>query len=177
MLLDLTTISADRTPLALEIDGEMLAPSGDDFNVDGPLRLDAELQRKGAGEFAVVGTLAGTLLVPCSRCLEPYALPLSSRVDVRLLPTAALEASEEHEVHDDDLAVEFYHHDQVDVGALVREQCYLALPMKPLCRADCRGLCPQCGTNLNESSCDCDQSWVDPRLAALKALVPERPPE
>lgn len=177
MLLDLTTTAAERTPLALEIDGEMLAPSADDFTVDGVLHLVAELVLKGQGEFAVEGTLNGTLHVPCSRCLETYALPLSSHLDVRLLPAAHLEGSDEHEVHDDDLAVEFYENDTVDVGALVREQCYLALPMKPLCNPDCRGLCPQCGTNLNDSSCECDQSWVDPRLAALKALVPERPPE
>ena len=53
----------------------------------------------------------------------------------------------------------------------MREQFYLALPMKPLCREDCKGLCPQCGTNLNTGTCECRPEWEDPRLAALKALI------
>jgi len=53
----------------------------------------------------------------------------------------------------------------------MREQCYLSLPMKPLCRPDCRGLCPQCGTNLNRGACACRREWDDPRLTALKTLV------
>ena len=52
----------------------------------------------------------------------------------------------------------------------MREQFYLALPMKPLCGDDCKGLCPVCGTNLNRGTCDCKRDWEDPRLAALKTL-------
>jgi uncharacterized protein len=52
----------------------------------------------------------------------------------------------------------------------MQEQCYLAVPMKPLCREDCRGLCSECGTNLNSASCACQQTWVDPRLAVLDQL-------
>jgi uncharacterized protein len=177
MLLDLTTLTSDRTPLVREIAADPLAVSADDFVVDGTLHLAAELARKGGGEYLVDGTLDGILQVPCSRCLEPFALPLSTRLDVRLLPVAQLAGSEEHEIRDDDLTTEFYENDVLDVAALVREQCYLAMPMKPLCRPDCQGMCPQCGANLNVTTCACDRTWVDPRLAALKALVPERPPE
>jgi uncharacterized protein len=52
----------------------------------------------------------------------------------------------------------------------MREQFYLALPMKPLCQEGCRGLCPQCGTNLNQSECACISEWKDPRLAPLEAI-------
>ena len=55
----------------------------------------------------------------------------------------------------------------------MREQLYLALPMKPLCREDCKGLCPNCGTNWNRGTCDCKQGWEDPRLAALNKLKAE----
>ncbi len=57
---------------------------------------------------------------------------------------------------------------------MVQEQCYLTLPMKPLCRTDCQGLCSMCGTNLNAERCSCEPRWVDPRLAALQALVSPR---
>ena len=57
-----------------------------------------------------------------------------------------------------------------DLEQLMREQFYLALPMKPLCREDCQGLCVVCGANLNRATCDCKLEWDDPRLAALKEL-------
>ena len=77
---------------------------------------------------------------------------------------------EKREISEDDLTTAFYAEDQIDLGQLVMEQFHLALPMKPLCSEACRGLCPQCGTNLNTGSCECDSRWEDPRLAALKAL-------
>jgi uncharacterized protein len=55
---------------------------------------------------------------------------------------------------------------------MLREQFYLALPMKPLCRDECRGLCPSCGTNRNTGACTCAPVWEDPRLAPLKELKP-----
>ena len=86
-----------------------------------------------------------------------------------------LEASEtgeeEVEVEDDDLTTAFYTNDEIDLGQLVLEQFYLAVPMKPLCRESCRGLCPECGTNLNTGTCSCVREWVDPRLESLRALL------
>ena len=61
--------------------------------------------------------------------------------------------------------------DVLDVIELLREQFYLALPMKPLHREDCKGLCANCGTNLNDKTCNCEVRWEDPRLAGLKALI------
>lgn len=71
----------------------------------------------------------------------------------------------------DDFSESFYRGDVIDLGQLIEEQFYLALPMKPLCRPDCKGLCSHCGTNLNVASCDCQVRWEDPRLAGLKALI------
>ncbi len=59
----------------------------------------------------------------------------------------------------------------IDLGQMIEEQFYLALPMKPLCHADCKGLCANCGTNLNVAACDCQVRWEDPRLAVLKAFI------
>jgi uncharacterized protein len=81
------------------------------------------------------------------------------------------EDCEERELSDKDLAVGFYQDDKIDLSQMIWEQVYLALPMKPLCKEDCRGLCPQCGTNLNLSMCSCDRETVDPRLATLKTLL------
>ena len=72
---------------------------------------------------------------------------------------------------DRDMVVAFYRGNQLDLGLTVREQLFLALPMKRLCRADCAGLCPTCGVNRNEVRCDCPPEPTDPRLAPLKKLL------
>ena len=64
--------------------------------------------------------------------------------------------------------------EQIDLNELLREQFYLALPMKPLCKDECLGICPQCGTNRNIAPCDCNPHWEDPRLAGLKNLLEKR---
>jgi uncharacterized protein len=171
MRLDLATIAADRTPLDLELAAEALDVPPEDFALVGPLHFTGDLVRRAAGEYVVSGRLHGTLSVPCSRCLEPFAVPLAATFDLQYAPAALVEAQDEHEIGQDDLAVEFYRDETIDLGVLAREQCYLALPMKPLCHETCRGLCPQCGVNLNLTTCACDARWVDPRLEGLKALV------
>ena len=75
----------------------------------------------------------------------------------------------EREVEEDDLATAFYDDDQIDLTHLIMEQFQLALPMKALCAEACKGLCPQCGTNLNTGSCNCNVKWEDPRLARAES--------
>ncbi len=99
-------------------------------------------------------------------------MPVDAPLDLRYLPQAF--AGSKDEDPDDDPTTTFYSDDQIDLGQMVREQCYLAIPMKPLCRADCQGLCAICGTNLNLERCSCEPRWVDPRLAALQTLVSPR---
>ena len=79
-------------------------------------------------------------------------------------------AKSEREIEEDDLTTAFYENDEIDLGQLMREQFYLALPMKPLCSEDCQGLCPVCGTNLNRGHVQLQPAWEDPRLAALREL-------
>ena len=76
----------------------------------------------------------------------------------------------EVELSEDDLELDFYTGDVLDVAGLVRSETDLALPMKPLCRADCRGLCPVCGGNRNVTDCRCETRGPDPRLLPLEAL-------
>jgi uncharacterized protein len=97
-------------------------------------------------------------------------LAVDSSFDLRYLPRSHNVGEGEREVDEDDLSTSFYEDETIDLGQLMSEQFYLSLPMKPLCRESCSGLCPQCGTNLNRATCDCRRDWEDPRLAALKAL-------
>ncbi len=108
--------------------------------------------------------------MPCSRCLEPFETPVDAPFDLRYQPHAENTGEGEREIAEDDLTTAFYEHDEIDLGQLMREQFYLSLPMKPLCREECRGLCSVCGTNLNRGACGCTHAWEDPRLAALREL-------
>jgi uncharacterized protein len=82
-----------------------------------------------------------------------------------------MNGEEEREIQEDDFEISYYRDDQIDLNELLREQFYLALPMKPLCSEECKGLCPQCGINRNTATCACATEWEDPRLAALRGIV------
>jgi uncharacterized protein len=141
----------------------------EEFRVSEPISLAFDIF-KDKQQFRLVGTVKTILELPCSRCLEPYTLPVDQRFDLRYQPHALNTGEGEREIEEDDLTTAFYENDEIDLGQLMREQFYLALPMKPLCGDDCKGLCPVCGTNLNRATCDCNRSWDDPRLGALKEL-------
>jgi uncharacterized protein len=170
MILDLTAIRQPETSIEREFAPDVL-PGDDGFRVAAPARLHAVLH-KDKDRYRLTGSVATRLEVPCSRCLEPFDVPVDSTFDFRYLPQAL--AGDRDEDPDHDPSTTFYRDEQIDLSELVREQCYLALPMKPLCRPDCHGLCPTCGTNLNHERCSCETKWVDPRLAALQALVSPR---
>lgn len=142
---------------------------GDAYRVTAPVQLAFDIH-KDKDRFRLVGTVRTELELSCSRCLEAYRLPVDASFDQRYLPLGQGADDGEVEVEEDDLETSYYRDEQIDLDELLQEQCYLALPMKPLCREDCRGLCPQCGTNLNTGTCGCEQTWEDPRLAALKNL-------
>ncbi len=143
--------------------------SGDEFQVASPVTLAFEIF-KDKNTFRLVGKTETTLDVPCSRCLEPMIVPVEASFDLRYQPHSTNVGEGEKEIEEDDLTTAFYQNDEIDLEQLMREQFYLALPMKPLCSEGCRGLCPVCGTNLNKGGCDCKREWEDPRLAALKEL-------
>jgi uncharacterized protein len=169
MILDLTHLRQGETTLSRRYDPPAFDGRSSQFRVVAPVALQATVH-KDKNRFRLVGTLTATLQLACSRCLEVFELPVGGSFDVRYLPQSE-NIGDEREVEEDDLSDAFYRDDQIDLGQLMEEQFYLALPMKPLCREDCRGLCASCGANLNEETCDCQVRWEDPRLAGLKAMV------
>ena len=98
---------------------------------------------------------------------------MTATLDVRLTPRPA--TADSIELAADDLDVDFYDKDEIDLGAVIETETTLALPMKPLCRDGCLGLCPVCGGNRNLVRCACQQRAPDPRLAALKDLAARFP--
>ncbi len=126
--------------------------------------------RKDRTQFRLVGRVETAIELTCSRCLEGFEMPVAEAFDVLFLPHTPAGTAEERMIEDDDLSTAFYEDNVIDLGQLMQEQCYLAVPMKPLCQEGCLGICPDCGTNLNTASCVCQRTWVDPRLAVLEQL-------
>ncbi|HET9622142.1 MAG TPA: DUF177 domain-containing protein [Kofleriaceae bacterium] len=151
------------------------APEGDPEAGHGTAVLD--LYADGAHAFAS-GTFRGELTVACSRCVGPVKLPLDEKLRVTFMPSheipdddAAGKAGDDEgpEVAEEDLDVFPFDGERIDLEPLFREQFVLAIPYAPLCKEDCKGLCPQCGIDRNTATCTCEPP-IDPRLAALKGL-------
>jgi uncharacterized protein len=172
MKLELSRIRRAEEHFERTFSPEELPQEGEAYRVTAPVQLVMDI-RKDKDKFRLVGTVRTELQLACSRCLEPYRLSLDASFDQRYLPQGQQDAEGEVEVEDDDLETSYYTDDQIDLDELLREQFYLALPMKPLCQDACKGLCVQCGTNLNTGTCDCETPWEDPRLATLKNLRTE----
>lgn len=115
------------------------------------------------GGLLVQGTVESQLRLDCVRCLDPFVLPIALEIEeIFGLPGAGPRPDVTYTVGDDGW---------LNLAPLLRELAWVATPMKPLCDPDCKGLCPQCGVNLNEESCTCERTVIDPRLAALKDLL------
>jgi len=142
---------------------------GDAYRVVAPVHVNLEIH-KDKERFRLAGTARTELELLCGRCLEPFRMPFDGSFDLRYLPASDMSNEDEREVAEEDLDTSVYRDDQIDLNELLREQFYLALPMKPLCRDTCAGLCPHCGTNRNTGACQCTITWEDPRLAPLKGL-------
>jgi len=170
MQLDLTRYRQPLNHFSRTFQPGDVGQEGDAYRIVAPVHLDFELH-KDKDKFRLVGTAKTELELLCSRCLEPFRMPVDSPFDLRFLPATEIAADDEREVQEEDFETSYYRDDQIDLNELLREQFYLALPMKPLCREDCKGLCPQCGTNLNTGTCACAVQWEDPRLAPLKGLI------
>ena len=170
MQLDLTRYRQPLNHFSRTFQPDDVGQEGDAYRIVAPVHLDFELH-KDKDKFRLVGKAQTELELLCSRCLEPFRMPVDSSFDLRFLPATEMAADDEREVQEEDLETSYYRDDQIDLNELLREQFYLALPMKPLCREDCKGLCAQCGTNLNTGTCACAAQWEDPRLAPLKGLI------
>jgi uncharacterized protein len=169
MRLDLSKIRTAHEHYEKVYPPEAFTPDQDTFRIVAPVALAFDID-KDKQQFRLAGTVKTTLELPCSRCLEPFTWPVDAAFDLRYQPHTLNTGEGEREIEEDDLSTAFYENDEIDLGQLMREQFYLSLPMKPLCSEACRGLCPQCGMNLNRGTCDCKPDWHDPRLAALKEL-------
>lgn len=161
---DLARLRSERR-LRLAEDVPADAPMFGDSDVElaGPLHVDLEAQMAGS-DVVVRGELKGSVAGECRRCLEPLVLAVEEPVSA--LFTDVVEGA--------DSGGEVYplpaRATMLDLGGMVRENFLLAVPQFAVCDDACRGLCPRCGSNLNERDCDCATEQADDRWAPLRRM-------
>lgn len=134
----------------------------------GPVEVNLRASYAGSGEVVVRGWLEADLRQECRRCLEPVAGRLETEVTMTFIPGEVAGTEDDGEVRLFDLA-----RGEIDLREPVREEVLLAIDPYVVCSPACKGLCPQCGTNLNEGSCDCTWEEADPRWDVLRNLREE----
>jgi uncharacterized protein len=171
--IDVKQIPPEGLDLAEDLKpGEIHVQEKEEFVLEegGSLRCHVELRDEDT--VHVSGKLVARLGLGCGRCLEPFALPVDQQLQVFLLPHREDQGEEDEvELSERDMVVAYYREQHIDLGELIREQLYLAVPLKRLCREDCKGLCPSCGINRNREGCGCPAVSGDLRLASLGGLL------
>lgn len=153
-------------------------PLGEDVRQVQPLstsgRADVVHEHRGGkdvvSDIRVIGNLATTLELHCARCLDPVRREIASSFDLLYRPLGVDAGPHERAVGDADLEIGYYEGDGMELTDILKEQVLLAVPVKAVCREECKGLCPHCGKNLNAETCNCAQEAPDPRWSALKDL-------
>ncbi|HYA96478.1 MAG TPA: DUF177 domain-containing protein [Methylomirabilota bacterium] len=122
------------------------------------------------GQIRVEGSIETKIELSCARCLEPVVEDVHRQFDLLYSPLPKTGKHEEERLKADDTEIGFFQGEGLFLADVLSEQVLLALPMKAICRTDCRGLCPNCGANLNHEGCRCETHGTDPRLAPLARL-------
>jgi uncharacterized protein len=151
---------------------------GEDVRQRAPLETEgrADLVEEHHGKHKVVqdirlkGRLETNIEVACACCLEPVVLPVKRSFDLLYRPLGTDAGHAELSITDAEAEIGYYQGHGLLLEDTLREQVLLAVPLKTVCRDDCKGLCPHCGKNLNESACSCSDEVEDPRWAALKEI-------
>ncbi|HLW82735.1 MAG TPA: DUF177 domain-containing protein [Candidatus Acidoferrales bacterium] len=147
--------------------------SGDFRQID-PLEVRATAELID-GQIRIFGTFHTRLELTCARCLDTVVEEVSKDFDLIYRPMASIRKDEEIRLNLDDTDVAFFEGDGLFLADVLAEQVNLSLPMKVICRSDCRGLCPHCGANLNQEECRCETHATDARMAPLARLKQDWP--
>ena len=148
-----------KKDLHLIIENEDILKDSEDAKISSPIKLQGTLVSHN-DIISLDGNLTCEVKLLCSRCLEEFNYPIDIEIHEKF--------SSNEEVEDDE--INFFEGDSIDIGNIIENNIVMTLPVKKLCRQECKGLCQNCGVNLNNSSCKCDELNVDPRLAKLKDL-------
>ncbi len=172
-------IELEREPVEFDL---QLAPGAVDFGEEG--EQVGELATSGSAEIIhehrgpkdivvdirLRGRFAGKFQIPCARCIEPVELPVAADFDLVFRPLGADADVPERSITASETEIGYYQGDSLLLEDVLREQVLLSLPVRTLCKPDCKGLCPRCGANRNTQPCSCEEVPIDPRWEGLTGL-------
>jgi uncharacterized protein len=169
----------EREPIDFDLE---LPPGAVDFgeeaeqvgNLDTDGRAEVLHEHRGpkdiVADIRLRGHFAGKFQVPCARCVEPVEIPLAADFDLIFRPVSADSDPLERSITAPETEIGYYQKDSLLLEDVLREQVLLSLPVRTLCKPDCKGLCPRCGENRNSQACHCEEGPGDPRWEALAGL-------
>jgi uncharacterized protein len=140
-----------------------------DFDFESPLHADVKIRKTGRA-ILLKGSVDTVLRLQCVRCLKEFSFPLSSTFDLLLQPLKGTSLEEEKELSEDDMESGFFEDGEIRLSEIACEQIFLEIPYQPLCREDCRGLCQNCGKDLNLSECQCSRDEFGSGFSVLGKL-------
>ncbi|MTI61086.1 MAG: DUF177 domain-containing protein [Firmicutes bacterium] len=157
MLIDLSSLKEVGSCKSIDRKIELPDLSYREQEIVIPFPLDLKLDMYNTEDsYTLTGSLAGNLVLTCSRCLERFEYKIDIKINEELMKDEINNISE------------------FDISSILIEHILLIIPIKPICSQDCKGLCVQCGQNLNEGECDCEKDIIDPRMAKLKKLFDDK---
>lgn len=169
MLLEIATLPTVRS-FAHSYQPEELGWDDAAVQLVAPVKVQGEVRRRREAEILVRGRLETEIKLECDRCLQPFAQQVATDFEAVYISSETYQQSTGENLAAEDLSVSVYDGATLDLAALFREEILLSVPVQTLCRADCAGLCPQCGAHRKTTVCACAERPTDPRWDALKKL-------
>ncbi len=152
-----------------QIDFDPKLKQSSDLHAEG----SAQLLNASVGDIRVSGKLLGTMESVCDRCVESAAVELDNQFDLVYMPSSEARVGGEDEIDKEGIEVGYYDGRGLELNDVLREVVLLALPMQLVCQDDCKGICPVCGQNRNQTDCGCEEKPANERWSKLKMLRTE----
>jgi uncharacterized protein len=170
MRIELENLEGGKGAFAHVYQPEELNPVDERIQLTDPAAVTGKVRRSG-NEIFVNGHVETRAQVECDRCLKTVDLPVSADFALEYITGDDYQSSAVAELTEAEMSVAVFDGKGIDVDEVVKEQILLAVPTRMLCREDCKGICPECGKDLNTGECQCVKDDIDPRWAALKNLT------
>lgn len=169
MRIELEKLQGGKGGFAHVYQPEELNPVDERVRVTQPAEVKGNVNQAGHEVF-VSGHVETRAQLECDRCLQLVELPVSADFALEYITGSDYESSSAAALSEEELAVSVFDGESIDVDEIVKEQILLAVPARTRCREECKGICPECGTDLNARQCNCADEEVDPRWAALQSF-------
>ena len=169
MRIELANLENGKAEFSATYGADQLELEDERVRLAAPVSIEGRIKRSGA-EVIVSGHINGELFINCDRCLKPLEMPLNNDFELDYVTGSDYEALHDVELTEEQMAISVFDGVGIDIDEIVKEQVLLAVPARLLCREDCKGICPVCGSDRNTTDCNCETSSSDPRWDALRSL-------